>query len=724
MTYPMNFRIIIFLSFFVSAPLYADEGMWIPMLLEQTCYSRMQELGLTLTPEDIYSINQSSLKDAVVLFGGGCSGVVVSDQGLLFTNHHCGYRQIQSHSSLEHDYLTDGFWAQSMDDELPNPGLTVSFLQRMEDVTDKVLQNITSDMNEQQRADSIRSVISRIRKANLPEGSYRVEIKPLYKGNQFFMYVYELYKDVRLVGAPSSAIGKFGGDTDNWIWPRHTGDFSIFRIYADKDNRPADYSPENVPYRPRRHVQVSTAGLRPGDFTMVYGYPAATDEYISSYELDYLVHQNYPARITMRSMRLDIMNNHIQADRATRIQYAAKYASVSNSWKKWQGVIRGVDRVDGIEKKQAFEENFMRKVQSNPKWKNDYGQLLNQIRMNIETLAPLSQVMAYYPETVQSIELVKLAGQYDDLLALSKSAELPEKKIEDFLKLAADFYKDYSQDVDMNIFLSMMKAFYEHVPQSYQFDEMTAQLRKNKGSFERWAVNAYTQSVFRSYETLREVLTNSTKKNVNRIAEDPFLAIHRSVRKMLDEKIRPPYRLLTQQADSLSRVYMAAQLMVDNEKTFYPDANQTLRIAFGVIEGYSPTDAVEFRPYTTLEGIMGKNNPDIYDYKVPQSWLTAYNNKDFGRYTIEGENTAPVCFIASNHTSGGNSGSPVFNQKGELVGLNFDRNWEGTMSDFLYDPAQCRNIVVDTRYILFVADKVYGAQWIVDELKLKCACDD
>ena len=717
----MNRFFLILLSFLMLAPVRADEGMWIPMLLEQTRYKRMQELGMTLTPEDIYSINRSSLKDAVVLFGGGCTGVVASDQGLLFTNHHCGYSQIQSHSSVENDYLTDGFWAKSMKEELPNPGLTVLFLQRMEDVTGQVLKNITRTMNEQQRADSIRAAIARITKASLPEGSYRVDIKPLYKGNQYFMYVYEIYKDVRLVGAPPSAIGKFGGDTDNWMWPRHTGDFAIFRIYADKNNQPADYSPDNVPYRPRRHVQVTAEGIQQGDFTMVYGYPAATNEYASSYEIDYFVNKEFPARVALRTQRMDIMNRYMQADRATAIQYAAKYASVSNSWKRWQGVIRGINRADGMGKKQTYEENFLRNIKSNPQWARDYGQLLNEISQNIEALTPFNLVSAYYPETVSAIELVRFAGQFDDAMIRNQGAGLSGQILENYLNSAAAFYKNFSPAIDRDIFVAMMKAYYEDMPQQYQFDEMHNRLRKHRGSFERWADEAYSQSVFRSYETLHETLNNLTKKNAKRIADDPFLAIYRSGRKMLDEKVRDSYLRLMLQSDSLSRVYMAAQMLTDKQKIFYPDANQTMRVTFGVMEGYSPVDAVEYRPYTTLEGVMEKNNPDIYDYDVPQALKTVYDRKDFGDYVVDG--SVPVCFIASNHTSGGNSGSPVLNRHGELIGLNFDRNWEGTMSDLLYDPTQCRNIMVDIRYVLFVTEKVYGARWIVDELKIKCPCE-
>jgi hypothetical protein len=446
---------------------------------------------------------------------------------------------------------------------------------------------------------------------------------------------------------------------------------------------------------------------------MVYGYPATTNEYISSYELDYLVRQEYPARVAMRTKRLEIMDGYMKADRATGIQYAAKYASVSNAWKKWQGVIRGVNRVNGVGKKQAYEES----LQSNPQWTQEYSQLLTHLRQNTEALTPLNLVLAYYPETVSAIELVRLAGQYDNYSS-------SEKALENFLDTTIDFYKNYSSAIDKDIFVAMMKAYYEHVPSSYHFDEMNASLKKHKGSFERWADEAYSQSVFRSYETLREALTNRTGKNIKKTENDPFLSIYRSGRKMLDEKIRTQQISLSQKADSLSRKYMAAQLLADKEKIFYSDANQTLRIAFGRMEGYSPVDAVEYLPYTTLEGIMEKDNLNIEDYNVPQALKKAYSDKDFGRYAIDEGNAVPVCFIASNHTSGGNSGSPVFNFKGELIGLNFDRNWEGTMSDVLYDPDQCRNIVVDIRYILFVIDKVYGATQIVDEMKLICTCEE
>ncbi|MDR2038355.1 MAG: S46 family peptidase [Bacteroidales bacterium] len=706
--------LFLFVFLFSLFPLRAEEGMWVPILLEQTRYQRMREMGLSLTPEDIYSINRSSLKDAIVLFGGGCTGVVVSSQGLVMTNHHCGYGQIQAHSSLEYDYLTDGFWASSFKEELPNPGLNVAFLEKMEDVTSQVLANVTPGMGEKQRGDSIRAGINRMKKQFTPEGSYRVDIKPLYKGNQYFMYVYKVFNDVRMVGAPPSSIGKFGGDTDNWIWPRHTGDFAIFRIYAGKDNQPAEYSPDNVPYQPKKHVPVSTAGIRQGDFTMIYGYPAWTDEYISSYELDHLVRQDYPARVAMRTERLEIMDAYMQKDRGVRIQYAAKYASVSNAWKKWQGVMRGIDRADGLNKKTADEDLFLQKVRSNAQWTKDYGDLLEKMEQVIGSSGPFRQVSAYYSEAVLAVELVQLMRKHEPLFLSIISGKEVDPKIMNVLLIALEgFYKDYSLPVDRDIFVAMMRTYFELVPADFHFKEMNERMKKHKGSFEQWADDIYRKSVFRSYETIRDALTQTGKKRINSLSQDPFWAIYRTAKDMMQTKAENPY---VQPYDSLSRVFMKARLELDRDKIFYPDGNHTLRVAYGKKEGYTPSDGITYLPYTTLDGVMEKDDPEIYDYNVPQALKTAYRKKDFGPYAENGR--MPVCFIASNHTSGGNSGSPIFNGNGALIGLNFDRNWEGTMSDFLYDPAQCRNIIVDARYILFVTEKVYGAKRIVDEMQL------
>ena len=714
-----RFFAVFLTALLLSPPAIADEGMWIPLLLEHTRFERMQELGFLLTPEDVYSINQASLKDAIIWFDSRCSGVVVSDMGLILTNHHCGYGQIQLHSTVENDILNKGFWAGSMEEELPNPGTHVSFLKLMEDVTDKVLQNVNPQMNEQQRNDSINAAIARIRRANTPDGSYRVEIRPLFRGNQYFMYVYEVFTDIRLVGAPPSSIGKFGGDVDNWMWPRHTGDFAFFRIYADKDNRPADYSPDNVPYRPKRHVQVTTNGVREGDFTMVYGYPAVTQQYISSYELYYTAFQEFPARVAMREQRLEIMDRHMQNDRAIAIQYATKHAGVANPWKRWSGVTNGIDRLEGVQIKQEYEENFMVNLRTNPQWLQAYGQLLAQIRQTTEELTPFSMVSTYYAETVSTVELVALAGRFNAL----NNTDMSERRVELFLSAAENFYKDYSLPLDKDMFVAMMRAYFEHVPSLYHFDEMNDRLRRHKGSFEKWADDAFSKSVFRSYETLRQALTNRTKRNIQALENDPFLAIYRSGRTMMEQKVNPAQTRLTLQSDSLGRIYMAAQVKTQPDRVFYPDANRTMRVTFGLMEGYSPADAVKYMPYTTLTGILEKDNPDVFHFRVPEQLRAAIEKGDFGRYAIYDGNTVPVCFLASNHTSGGNSGSPVLNHSGELLGLNFDRTWESTMSDFIYDVTICRNITVDIRYILFVTDKVYGASWIVDELKLKCDCE-
>ncbi len=692
----------------------AEEGMWLPGTLTQTRYDQMREAGLSLTPEEIYAVGTSSLKDAVVMFGGG-TAVVVSSQGLLLTNYHCGYPQIQAHSTVKNDYLTNGFWANSLEEELPNPGFSVSVLASMEDITSSIMQNITPTMTEQQRGDSIKQAIARIQKARTPEGSYRADVRPLYAGNQYYLYVYEVFSDVRLVGAPPSAIGKFGGDEDNWTWPRHTGDFSVFRIYVGKDNKPAPYSPDNVPYQPKKYAPVSVASIRKGDFTMVYGFPGTTDEFVSSYKLDYLIGRNYPARVELRTQRLRIMDSYMRNDPSVRIQYASKYAGVSNAWKKWQGVIRGIKRADGISQKRTYEVYFTKRIQSDAQQTKDYGNLLDNIRKNIEASATLDMVTTYYNEAAMSVELLKLAGIFKATCPTGVSGkDLKPEEAARFFASAGSFYKDYSASIDRETFTAMMKAYQNNIPAEYQPTEMTEQLKKHKGLFDKWADEVYEKSVFRSFESIEAVLSKSVKKAAKTIAEDPVMLLYESITEMIAAKVTEPHRRLTQQYDSLARTYTAARLQIDAGKIFYPDGNRTLRIAFGRVEGYSPADAVEYLPFTSLEGIMEKDNPNVYEFRVPQALKTVYENKDFGRYA-DG-NTVRVCFTASNHTTSGNSGSPVFNGKGELLGLNFDRNWEGTMNDFVYDPDQCRNITVDSRYMLFVIDKVYGIKRLVDEM--------
>ncbi|MCL2416475.1 MAG: S46 family peptidase [Bacteroidales bacterium] len=638
--------LIPFLAALILSPVLAypqhKGGMWVPSNLEQTIFYRMQEMGLSLTAEDIYSVHRPSLTDVVVQFSGGCSGVLVSESGLFLTNHHCALGQIQRLSTSDRDILADGFWARSKEEELPNVQTNVIFLQRMEDVTDEVLRNVTPQMSERERADSISAAIARVREANLPEGSYRVDIRPLFNGNQYFMYVYEVFTDIRLVAAPPSSIGRFGGIVENWTWPRHGGDFTFFRIYADSNNRPADYSPYNVPFRPKLHARTTICGINEGDFTMVIGYPGSTQQYITSYQLNQIVFDDFPLRVGLRTKRLEIFDYHMNNDRHIAIQYAAKHAGVSNPWKRWQAITRGIKRINGLAMKQEFERNFNQALQLNPQWMRDYGQLLSQIRQNTEEFTPINRVFRFYNESVATIELVDLARQFD----AAGGTEMSEERLENFFHTMERFYRDYSPLIDREMFVAMMRAYYENIPVTYHFDELIAGLNRNDGCFERWADEVYSQSAFRSEETLRETLKNQ----IQTLENDPFLAIHRSGQKMLNEKINPTRRRLMQQADSLERIYMAAQMKVDSDRVFFPDANGTMRVSFGRKAGYSPADGVWFGAYTTLTGVMEKDNPEIFSFNIPEVLRETYRNRNFGRYAIRNGTNVPVNFIASNHT--------------------------------------------------------------------------
>lgn len=664
----------------VSFNLSADEGMWLPSQIAQRIKD-MQSKGLKLSAEDIYNINGSSIKDAIVHFGGGCTGELISPNGLLITNHHCGFGQIQSHSSVEHDYLKNGFWAETQGDELPNKSLVVSFLDNMKDVTSSVLKGVKDKMTEEKRNALIKKNTNKVLDSVYATGGkgLMAKIAPLYYGNQYFLYVYKVYPDVRLVGAPPASIGKFGGDTDNWMWPRHTGDFSLFRIYADENNEPAEYSPSNVPFKAKRFFTINASGIKEGDFTMVYGYPGRTNEYLHSEAVRQIADVSNPAKIKLRTKILDIQKREMEKDNAIRIKYASKNASVSNAWKKWQGEMKGIKRLNTVVEKQNYEKEFSRWAENKPAYKG----IVERLNQLYKSVSDIWLVEDYQKEAINAVELIKYAG-----------GKGPSKEL---------FEKDYYKPIDKDVFIALYSTYAEDVPQKYQSDFFKSQMAKF-GSVEKWAEDLY------SFNTLPD-----------KTALDKAREIYRQTNDYFNNNLAPQLTSVFNEINLLYRTYMRGQIEYNAETggnmVFYPDANSTLRVAYGKVKGYSPSDAVYYTPVSTLDGIMQKDNPDIYDYDVPEKLRRLYASKDFGRWNVNG--TVPVAFIATNHTTGGNSGSPVIDKDGKLIGVNFDRVWEGTMSDVVFDPDYCRNIALDIRYALFIIDKLAGAQRLLDEMVIE-----
>lgn len=669
----------------------ADEGMWLPSLIGERI-TDMQDKGFALSAEDIYSINQASLKDAVVLFGRGCTGELISDEGLLLTNHHCGYPQIQKHSSVDHDYLRDGFWAMTRSEELPNEGLTVSFLERMDDVTEQVLRGYDPSMSETQRDSLVKANSEILISSATAEGKgLEADVESLYYGNTYYLFVYRVYTDIRLVGAPPSSIGKFGGDTDNWMWPRHTGDFSIFRIYADKDNNPAPYSEENVPYRPKKSFTISLGGVSDGEFTFVYGYPGRTQEYIMSEGVRYISEVSDPMRVALRTTRLAIQKKYMDSSQELRIKYSSKNASVANAWKKWQGEMKGIRKMGTVRCKQDFEKEFSTWARGTA-----FEGVIGKLDTLYSSLEPYSFATDCYIETARAVELANFASRY---------------KAGDTLS-ARDFYKDYYLPLDKETFTAMMEEFGTLMAGNQLPEYYNEQMAAHGGSVHAWADSLFANSVFADSLTL--FAADSAQ-----LADDPAVEFANEFRRWYASEIRPAADSLNSMITLLNRDYMRGQMEFCKGKAFYPDANLTLRVAYGSVKGYSPSDGIIYEPVSTLEGIMQKDNPDIFDYNIPQRLRDIYRTKDYGRWTVtdsKGNKTVPVCFLATNHTSGGNSGSPVIDADGNLIGINFDRVWEGTMSDIVFDPELCRNISLDIRYVLFIIDKVAGAGHLMDEM--------
>lgn len=711
------FLLVLLLSTRLS---FAGEGMWLPLLLEQLNESEMVSMGMRISAEDIYSINKSSLKDAILLFGRGCTAEIISDQGLILTNHHCGYGQIQRHSTLEHDYLTDGFWAMDKSQELPNPGLSVTLLIRMEDVTTRALDGVKDGLTEKERADIIKSNINKIEAEAIKGTSYGARVRPFYYGNQYYLFITQTFNDVRLVGAPPSNIGKFGGDTDNWMWPRHTGDFSLFRIYVNKDNEPAEYSPDNVPYKPKSHIPVSLKGVEEGDFTFVFGYPGQTQEYLPSFAIEMITGHENPVAIRLREKRLGIFDNYMNQSDLVRIQYSAKHAGVANYWKKMIGENRGINKLDAVEKKQAFENEFQKWAQSNPMLNSKYGQLISSFQKTYSELQPLNVTETYLIEGGLGVELITFARRFNKLVEMSKdktvTAEAMEEAITQLKNGISGYFKNYHQPLDKKVFSTLMADWFANQPDALIPMELRTE-RAKYSSFDDWAAALYQKSALTDSLKVRKLLDGIKGKNCKRIAKDPAYILSSAIYNYYITQILPDAGKLTSRLDSLQRIYMTAQMEFQPEKKFYPDANSTLRVTYGRVDDYFPRDAVKYNYYTTLEGIMEKEDPTVYDYVVEFKLKKLYEARDYGPYSAT-DGTMRVAFTASNHTTGGNSGSPVLNADGHLIGVNFDRNWEGTMSDLMYDPDQCRNISLDIRYCLFIIDKFAGAGHLVNEMTI------
>ena len=707
-----------FTLLFQIAQVRADEGMWLPLLIEKLNIGKMTEMGLKLSAEDIYSINQACLKDAIVaLDHGSCTAEIVSQQGLLLTNHHCGYGEIQAHSTVEHDYLTDGFWASSFAEELPNPGKTASFLIRAEDVTDRILKDVKEDMEEGQRL----AIIDSLRKVVVTEATkdskFRGRVQSMLKGNQFILFVYEDFLDVRLVGAPPESIGKFGSDTDNWMWPRHTGDFSIFRVYADQDGNPASYSEDNKPITPKTHLKISLNGVKEGDFAMIMGYPGSTDRYLTSWGVKNTMKYTNEYRAKIRGIKQEIWKKDMDNSDAIRIKYSSKFARSANYWKYSIGQNKGLKALNVVGKKEALEAEFTKWVNKKKKREKKYGEALELLKNYQQNTAVAQGDLTVLYETLMGgtellFESFRLgAGLERALKTNPDSTELIDKYKIRITNVADDFYKDYESELDRKVMKSMVMVFKEMVDTAKQPDfikELAAEEAVSK-----WVDNVIDNSMFTHKDKLMSYLENPT---LDALESDPAFEA--------GNEIYGAYRMMSgsiygnmNDYDKGQRLFVAGLMKMNPKKSYYPDANSSMRLSYGTVGGYKPADAVTYNYYTTLKGVMEKENPNVREFNVKPKLKELYEAKDFGRYANE-KGEVVVAFLTNNDITGGNSGSPVMNANGELIGLAFDGNWEAMSGDIAFEPDLQRTICVDIRYVLFVIDKFAGATNLIDEMTI------
>jgi Peptidase S46 len=709
--------ILIVVSISIFKPAKADEGMWLPLLVERLNYVDMQKMGLQLTPEEIYSVNHSSIKDAIVIFGRGCTGEIISDQGLLLTNHHCGYGQIQSHSSVQNDYLSDGFWAMNKGEELANPGLTAKFLVKIEDVTGI----INAELNYYQTEDERDEIIKRLSKEIVDEATegnnYEASVKGFFEGSEFYLFVYETYKDVRLVGAPPSSIGKFGADTDNWMWPRHTGDFSLFRVYTAPDGSPAEYSEDNIPMKPKYHLPISTAGYDKDDFTFIMGYPGSTDRYLPSAGVKMALEIVNPAIVKIRDKKIKIMRADMDADPKVKIQYASKYAQTTNYWKYYIGQSKGLVRNDVFRKKQNIESKFEAWVMANTLRQKNYGKALANMSNAFAIKSKYALALTYFREAIyRGNDLIVFAFRFTALYDELKKEEPNQDKIKEIserLKGTAEaHFKNYNQPTDKKLFSAMLSLYFDNVSKQQQPDIKWYIDKTHKGCAEAFTNEVFEKSVFVDKDKVMAFLDSPDLKTFEKdLAFETMQSFFKNYRKQIE---------LQREADDMlargKRDFIQGIREINSTTKYYPDANFTMRLTYGKILSYEAADAVDYKYYTTLAGVIEKEDPDNWEFVVPARLKELYESKDYGDYGQDGEMI--TCFLSNNDITGGNSGSPVINGWGELIGIAFDGNWEAMSGDIVFEPEQQRCINVDIRYVLFVIDKYAGASHLVDEMTI------
>jgi len=709
--------IVAFIQVFVPGIVIADEGMWLPALIEKLNINQMKEEGCKISAEDIYSINHSSLKDAVVaLDHGSCTAELVSDEGLLLTNHHCGFDEIQEHSTVDHDYLQNGFWAKTKEEELPNEGKTASFLINFEDVTNKIVPQLNDQMSVEERNRKVREISNEIEKAAIGDTHYEARVQGMYNDNRYYLFVYETFRDIRLVGAPPQSMGKFGGDTDNWMWPRHTCDFSMFRIYCGKDGKPASYSKDNVPFKPKHHLPISLKGYKMNDFAMVLGYPGTTNRYKTSFGIEYTMNVTNPIRIKVRAEKQRIMQEFMNTSRKARIMYSAKYARSSNYYKYSIGQNEGLQHLNVLEKKRELENKFTKWVEADQARKAKYGEALPAIANSYKNLDDEKAFEYMVESMVRGPEIFYFAYRTRplyDALKSDKNSERVNLASERVKSGLDEFFKDYDSETDQKIAAALFKIYADNVSAQYHPPFFSVVKSKYNNDFEKYTKEMYAKSVFGSRERL-EKFFNSPRAKV--LENDPIFQSSLEIFRMMG-LIGEETNKTTDDLEKGNRLYLGGLMEMEADKNFYPDANSTMRLTYGKVGDYIPRDAVKYNYYTTLKGYIEKEIPGDDEFDVPAKLKELYYKKDFGRYA-DSDGTLHTCFLTNNDITGGNSGSPVINGNGELIGLAFDGNWEAMSGDIAFENDLQKCINVDIRFVLWTIDKMGDAKNLINEMTI------